>query len=97
LFIKRTSSTHADIYIDGVDKGYSTLGNSDAVTIRRIGSRGDGYYFNGPICEVRYSSTARSDAWIKATHASLADTLLTYGSEEALTPTARPRVMVVWA
>jgi len=54
-------------------------------------------YFNGHIAEARISTIARSDAWIKATHASLADTLLTYGAEEALTPTARPRVMVVWA
>jgi hypothetical protein len=51
----------------------------------------------GSVYEVRISSSARSDAWIKATYHSLADTLLTYGSEEALTPTARPRVMVVWA
>lgn len=51
----------------------------------------------GNIYEFRLSNIARSDAWIKATYASLADTLLTYGAEEALTPTARPRVMVVWA
>ena len=51
----------------------------------------------GNIYEFRLSNVARSAAWIKATHHSLADTLLTYGSEEALTPTARPRVMVVWA
>lgn len=51
----------------------------------------------GDMYEVRISNIARSTAWIKATHHSLADTLLTYGSEEALTPTARPRVMVVWA
>jgi len=32
--------------------------------------------------EVRFSNTARSVAWIKATYASLWDTLLTYGDEE---------------
>lgn len=49
----------------------------------------------GNIYEFRLSNIARSAAWIKATHASLADTLLTYGSEEAVPRT--PRVMVVWA
>jgi len=39
-------------------------------------------YFNGTISEVRISFTARSDAWIKATSASLHDELLTFGDEE---------------
>jgi len=39
-------------------------------------------YFNGLITEVRISSTARSDAWIKATSASLCNELLTFGDEE---------------
>jgi len=39
------------------------------------------------------SSTARSDAWIKATSASLHNALLTFGDEETL---VRPRVQVVF-
>lgn len=51
----------------------------------------------GSVYEVRISSSARSAAWIKATHASLADTLLTYGSLENAPSVGTPRVMVVWA
>jgi hypothetical protein len=44
--------------------------------------------------EVRISSTARSDAWIKATSASLADDLITYGDEVDLS--SKPRVQVIF-
>jgi len=47
----------------------------------------------GKIAEVRISSTARSDAWIKATSASLHNALLTFGDEETV---VRPRVQVVF-
>ena len=39
--------------------------------------------FDGIINEVRISITRRADAWIKGTHNSLWDSLLTYGSEES--------------
>jgi len=38
--------------------------------------------FDGQLDEIRYSTVARSAAWIKATYNSIEDTLLTYGSEE---------------
>jgi hypothetical protein len=41
-------------------------------------------FLDGVISEVRISSTARSDAWIKATSASLRDELLTFGDEESV-------------
>ncbi len=40
------------------------------------------FHFDNIIDEVRISSVARSDAWIKATYNSLWDTLLTYGDVE---------------
>lgn len=43
-------------------------------------------YINANVGEVRISSIARSDAWIKATSASLHDELLTFGSEESAAP-----------
>jgi len=44
-------------------------------------SSGGGVYL-GILDEIRLSSSARSDAWVKATYNTLWDTLLTYGSEE---------------
>ena len=81
------------------DASTGAIGTRDRYNV--IGARRDtsafDRFYNGLLSEVRISSTARSLAWHKATYHSLADTLLTYGAEEALTPTARPRVMVVWA
>jgi hypothetical protein len=66
--------------------------NSGNVNIGRD-PYGDSAYFNGNIHEVRISSVARSDAWIKATSASLSDSLITYGDEVTL---AKPRVQVIF-
>ena len=92
--------TERKIYID--DNSPDAAGSGPTVAIGGDVIMGARYalnsaFYNGKMSEYRISTTLRSDAWIKATHASLADTLLTYGAEEALTPTARPRVMVVWA
>ena len=50
----------------------------------RIGQFGDytGLQFDGRIGEVRISSNARTDAWLKATRQTLFDNLLTFGSEQ---------------
>lgn len=51
----------------------------------RIGTFGQfatGLFYNGKIDEVRLSSSARSDAWMKGTYYSLFDQLITLGSEE---------------
>ena len=50
-----------------------------------IGARGGVQFFNGKIDEVRVSDTGRSNAWMRATHESLIDDLLAFGSEETLT------------
>jgi hypothetical protein len=39
-------------------------------------------YFQGDLDEIRLSTAARSAGWIKATHVSITDTFITYGSEE---------------
>ena len=86
----------ASLDTDASTGAISTRDRYNVIGARRDTSAFDRFY-NGLLSEVRISSTARSLAWHKATYHSLADTLLTYGAEEALTPTARPRVMVVWA
>lgn len=97
--------SEASMFINGTEDANSPWALStvsdiaSAAATTRIGndSNASTKSFAGQFFEARISNSVRSDAWIKATYASLADTLLTYGSEEALTPTARPRVMVVWA
>lgn len=59
--------------------------SSTDVTIGKSVPAG-GEYLKGTIYEVRISSVARSDAWIKATSASLHNNLLTFGSEESAPP-----------
>lgn len=54
----------------------STLTNND-------GTIDSAYSFIGNIDEIRISKTNRSEAWEKAQHNSLLNTLLTYGSEES--------------
>ena len=86
----RYSSSSLVSFIDGaLDESAShTLGGLNVGTRDvNIGRDGRGQdYFTGKIYEVRISSTVRSDAWIKATSASLHDELLTFGSEESAAP-----------
>jgi hypothetical protein len=51
-------------------------------------------YFNGLIDEVRISSVARSSAWIKASYYSGNNSLVSYGSEEAII-TNRRRLLII--
>lgn len=88
------------LYSDGalVDSASSINQSNDMNQSDSIGSlNNSSAYWSGNIYEVRISSAVRSAAWIKATSHSLANTLISFGSEESLTPTAKPRVMVVWA
>lgn len=54
--------------------------NDDRFTIGTLD--GSGEFFDGILDEVRVSNEKRSNAWIKASYYSGANTLLTYGSEE---------------
>lgn len=94
-FAMRQDNSEPTLWANGDKKGTGSGQVSYSALEFVIGRGYSGRYYKGAISEVRVSSTARSDAWIKATYASLADTLLTYGSEEAVPRT--PRVMVVWA
>lgn len=79
------------------DEAYSTMVNNAIDNTANVNLGRNPYgldcYLDGRISEVRISSVARSDAWIKATSESLSDGLLTYGAEESLV-TARKRA---WA
>ena len=70
--IDRSSNSACKIYIDGVNDSCIETGDitgvgtvSNAVNAR-IGSEADGeYQFNGYLDEITFSTTARSDAWIR--------------------------------
>lgn len=67
-----------------IGSGLSAIGTLESgLTVLNIGGYGS-YYTNGLIDEVRISSVARSDAWIKATNYTLRDTLVSWGLEEYL-------------
>lgn len=87
-FVEQTDGTRK-IYINGiVDK--STVAETGiwasidplGIGMERQVEGTSSRPFKGSIENVNVSSTARSDAWIKATSASLHDELLTFGSEE---------------
>jgi len=89
-----------NVYIDGMeDTGgafpYPLSGNINPVTHYFFIGKGmeDSDFFYGDIFEVRISSIARSDAWIKATSESLHNTLLTLGETETSNKT---RMQVVF-
>ena len=80
------ANDYLDLYVDGAKIGTSVaIGNLAEIstTGRFIGQNRSGATpVDGIIDEYRLSTTKRSAAWIKATYASLWDTLLTYGDEE---------------
>jgi len=82
VFVMRQDLSEHSLWAKGDKKGTrsSHIGYSALEFV--IGRGYSGRYYNGIIFEVRVSSTARSDAWIKATSASLHNNLLTFGSEE---------------
>jgi len=84
-FTRTRSNGNLRLYADGELEDTNTGGTQDLTSPPRItiGCLQTGInFFNGTISEVRISSIARSDAWIKATSASLHDDLLTFGDEE---------------
>jgi len=78
-----------DIYVNGVlDNGALTGVNTPSVITdsgasAEFGEYAAGSFLHGSIDEVRISDIARSADWIKATNATLRDTLLTYGNVES--------------
>ena len=83
--------TEARFYADGTLVG--SLATTLLVNPRyqlRIGAgatAAPNFFFNGLIDEVRISNTARSPAWIKASHHSGNNTLLTFGGVEQILQT----------
>jgi hypothetical protein len=75
-------------FVDGTRGNSSTISSAmpDTNPFFIGGDPGKGEYSECDISEVRISSVARSDAWIKATSASLHNNLLTFGSEESAAP-----------
>ena len=88
LAITWDTSNGIIFYFNGATSG----GDGTATTLPDSGTHADfeiarhpnsaGYEFDGAMDENRYSGSLRSAAWIKGTHNSLWDSLLTYGSEE---------------
>jgi len=85
-----------DIYVNGVSK---TLGAGDFVGYGTgndllIGSRSDGYGFNGVIDEVRISNVSRSSGWISTEYHNQLNpsSFCIVGSEESQGPAVAPEV-----
>ena len=84
-------------YKDGSLLGQTTMTYtlSSTTSVPWIGGRSDGErYFGGIIDEVRISNVARSAAWIKASYYSGNNSLVSYGSEEAII-TNRRRLLII--
>ena len=84
-------------YKDGSLLGQTTMTYtlSSTTSVPWIGGRSDGErYFGGIIDEVRISNVARSAAWIKASYNSGNNSLVSYGSEEAII-TNRRRLLII--
>ncbi|RLB69417.1 MAG: hypothetical protein DRH04_05245 [Deltaproteobacteria bacterium] len=81
------STGKKNIFIDGnKDSNESTVGDSMPSTSYTLylarGGSDTSVLFDGKLDEYRISSSARSDAWIKATYHSGSDNLLSVGNEE---------------
>ena len=74
---------NVDDSVIGSPISYTGLEDVDSDYHTRIGAaRNDTYFFDGIIREVRFSSTKRSNGWIKTTYYSNFDNLLIYSSVE---------------
>ncbi len=80
-----TSTDYVDLYYNGEEVAVAQ--NTQVVppnTNCSIGRyTGASHYMDGKIDEIRWSSVARSAAWIKANYLTQTDAFLTYGSEES--------------
>ena len=84
VFMRQSGAT--SLYVDGVLKGTDSTAGIDLTNTANmgIGSK-DGCeddHFDGTIDEVRFSTIARGEDWIKAACQAARDELITYGSEE---------------
>jgi hypothetical protein len=94
-----TDSTDKALFVNGTNDGNLTTSSAfpDGVDRLTIGYQGDsspGNYIDGKIADIRISSVARADAWIKATYQSLYDTLITYYADFLEDWTSRARFTV---
>ena len=98
-----SSANGAKLYVDCVEESYTTVYNSLTASIltsatASIGNRDTPATLNqgweGTLDEVRISYVARSSAWIKASYYSGNNSLVSYGSEEAII-TNRRRLLII--
>jgi len=78
-FVGRYDSNYIKLFVDGVEKGSSTVSGDISHVVTQEPRIGDGVSdpnLNGVIEEVRLSKTPRSDSWIKATSYSLKNNLV---------------------
>jgi hypothetical protein len=86
---RATNTAH--LFVDGAQVQSATNASMSGSSFSNgqpfvIGEEGDvsrGYPFTGTIDEVRFSKTARSNAWISAQHKSMTDVFITYGAQES--------------
>jgi len=91
-FVGKYDGTDAESFLDGSvlttnNVGSKVIGTNAFAFFIGAGSDVAGsadVFFNGIICECRLSNVARSDGWIKATHHSNFDSLITFGAEDVL-------------
>ncbi|GAH15591.1 unnamed protein product, partial [marine sediment metagenome] len=84
-----------EIFVDGaVQADTENLGGAiDSTSLFHIGQHNSGAVrFDGKLDEIRFSDSARNDAWVKASYYSGADDLLTWGTEETA-PVGAPTVV----
>ncbi|MGI0028726.1 MAG: DUF2341 domain-containing protein, partial [Nitrososphaera sp.] len=81
--------SEARIFIDGASSAsgtnasFSGVSNTNPLVIGEEGDANRGFNFTGTIDEVRYSKSARSNAWIAAQHKSMTDVFITFNAAEA--------------
>jgi len=97
------SANNVDIYVDGAEVASSTtigaipasLYNGAASLMLGLQNAGTSDWWKGLEDEVRISNIARSAGWIKATHYSLIDGLVSWGSEEEAPSTFTPKIIII--
>jgi len=95
ITVARINANDYNFYIDGNLLGIATAGtNGSDISITLIGKRTDGYFYNGPIDEIRISNIARSPSWIKTEYnnQSSPETFYSIGDIETTTTTK----LVAW-
>ena len=85
-------------YLDGASKGTGSAHKAtiyDGTATLKLGGGGGQQSFPGKIDEVRISKTARSAAWVKATHDTIADDAFAIYAVDGFTPVEPDRILYV--